>query len=384
MKFEQLKLSDLTLKGLNTHGFVEATEIQQKVIPPMMEGRSIVGQAKTGSGKTLAFGIPIIEKLDENLRQVQAIIIAPTRELAKQIATEINHVAKFRKIRAFTVYGGVSYERQISNIQKGTQILVATPGRLLDHLKRGLRMKPKFIILDEADKMLEMGFYEDVSYILNLIKDKNPQQFGFFGATLPDPIVDLSKKYMTNPVIITIRSKNEERVPESIEQLYYICAETSDKLNMLIKLLDEFYDGSGVDNSDLKILIFVRTRARTRRLAETLNQMGFHASPISSDLKQASRERALEEFEKLGRILVATDVLARGIDVDDITHVINYDVPEDTKSYVHRIGRTGRMGKDGMAITFITPEELGLINEIEDLFNTKIKKRFLQQARRRF
>ncbi|MFX1294381.1 MAG: DEAD/DEAH box helicase [Promethearchaeota archaeon] len=378
MKFNEFQLSEATLKGLKAYGFVNATEIQRKVIPPMLEGRCIVGQAKTGSGKTLAFGIPIIERLYKNLKTIQAIIISPTRELAKQIAEEISKAAKFTKLKTMTIYGGVSFDRQVSLIQRGTQIVVATPGRLLDHLQRGLRAKPKIIILDEADKMFDMGFYEDVSYILKLLNGKTTQQFGFFGATIPDQTLELTKKYMQNPVIITIRNKNEERIPESIEQVYYISAESSDKLNTLINLLNSFQNSQ---RNHLKILIFAKTRFGTKRLAETLNQMGFPTTYINSDMRQATRENTLEAFEQRGMFLVATDVVARGIDIENVTHVINYDIPEDIKSYVHRIGRTGRMGKKGMAITFVTPEQLGLINEIERKYKTTIKRRYFRKGR---
>ncbi|MHA1277336.1 MAG: DEAD/DEAH box helicase [Candidatus Helarchaeota archaeon] len=378
MKFTAFEISANTLRGLNRYGFEEATEIQRKVIPPMLSGRSIVGQAKTGSGKTLAFGIPILERLKPNLRKVQAVIICPIRELAKQIAEEISKAATFTNFKTVTIYGGVSYKRQLDKIRKGAQIIAATPGRLLDHLKQGLKIKPNIIILDEADKMFEMGFYEDVRRILRFLKSKYPQQFGFFGATLPDPIVKLARQYTNNPVIITIRQKHEERIPKSISQEYYICAETSDKFNLLIKILTEIQE----TNNDIpKILIFVKTRVQTRRLADELSQMGFPATSISSDMKQFSRERTLEAFQSTGMILVATDVLARGIDIEDITHVINYDVPRDIKSYVHRIGRTGRMGKSGRAITFIVPEELDIINEIEETYQIRLKKRYIQRHR---
>lgn len=377
MKFTDFKLTENMLKGLKEAGFEEPTDIQQKAIPPMLEGRSIIGQAKTGSGKTLAFGIPILERIDEKLRQVQAVIITPTRELAKQISDDLSKVAKYSHARTVTIYGGVSYDRQEDLIRKGAQIIVATPGRLIDHLKRGLRVKPQIIILDEADKMFDMGFYEDVSYILKLIRAPTPQQFGFFGATIPDETINLANRYMTNPVSITLRHKDDEKIPETIEQCYYIIADTSDKLNMLLRLLDQIKDGHNGDKVKTKILIFAKTRGGTRNLADNLCSMGFPATCINSDMKQGFRERTLEDFESNGNILVATDVISRGIDIDDVTHVINYDVPQDIESYLHRVGRTGRMGKDGKAITLITPEELTFLNEIERTFNTRIQKRYL-------
>jgi ATP-dependent RNA helicase DeaD len=380
MKFTEFNLTENVLKGLKESGFEEPTDIQQKAIPPLLEGRSLVGQAKTGSGKTLAFGIPILERIDENLRQIQAVIITPTRELAKQIAEEISKITRFTHIRPVTIYGGVSFERQEDLIRKGAQIVVATPGRLLDHLKRGLKAKPQIIVLDEADKMFDMGFYEDVSYILKLLRTPSAQQFMFFGATIPDETISLTKRYMQNPVMITIRKKDEEKIPESINHFYYVIAESSDKLNTLVRILTQIKDEHNGDIRALKVLVFVKTREGTRTLAENLTYMGFKADCINSDMKQGLRERTLEGFESHGMLLVATDVISRGIDIDDVTHVINYDVPRDIESYLHRVGRTGRMGKDGQAITLITPEDLGLINEIESTYNIRLQKRYFNRG----
>jgi len=380
MKFTEFNLTENVLKGLKESGFEEPTDIQQKAIPPLLEGRSLVGQAKTGSGKTLAFGIPILERIDENLRQIQAVIITPTRELAKQIAEEISKITRFTHIQPVTIYGGVSFERQEDLIRKGAQIVVATPGRLLDHLKRGLKAKPQIIVLDEADKMFDMGFYEDVSYILKLLRTPSAQQFMFFGATIPDETISLTKRYMQNPVMITIRKKDEEKIPESINHFYYVIAESSDKLNTLVRILTQIKDEHNGDIRALKVLVFVKTREGTRTLAENLTYMGFKADCINSDMKQGLRERTLEGFESHGMLLVATDVISRGIDIDDVTHVINYDVPRDIESYLHRVGRTGRMGKDGQAITLITPEDLGLINEIESTYNIRLQKRYFNRG----
>lgn len=381
MKFTELNIKETILKGLNKIGYIEATDIQKKAIPPLLEGRDLIGQAKTGSGKTLAFGIPIIERLDENLRKVQAVIITPTRELAKQVSDEMSKAAKFTKLRTMTIYGGVSYQRQEDLLQRGTQIIVATPGRLLDHLRRGLRIFPKFIILDEADKMFDMGFYDDVSHIIKLIRSKSKQQFAFFGATIPDETISLARKYAENPVSITIRKKHEERIPATIEQYYYIIVDAGEKLNTLIKILDDLLNKNNGNMDQLKILIFVKTRVGAKRLAKTLHQMHIEAEFISSDLRQASREKVLADFGRNGTLLIATDVVSRGIDVDDITHVINFDKPQDTETYVHRVGRTGRMGKEGMAITFITPRDEGYITAVEDQFRTRIKKRYLSRGR---
>ena len=380
MKFTEFNLTENVLKGLKESGFEEPTDIQMKAIPPLLEGRCLIGQAKTGSGKTLAFGIPIIERIDENLRQIQAVIITPTRELAKQIAEEISKVTRFTHIRPVTIYGGVSFERQEDLIRKGAQIVVATPGRLLDHLKRGLKARPKIIVLDEADKMFDMGFYEDVSYILKLLRTPSEQQFMFFGATIPDDTIALAKRYMQDPVKITLRKKDEEKIPEKIEHFYYVIAESSDKLNMLVRILTQIKDEHNGDTQALKILVFVKTREGTRNLADNLTYMGFKADCINSDMRQGLREKTLEVFESRGMLLVATDVISRGIDIDDVTHVINYDVPQDIESYLHRVGRTGRMGKIGTAITLITPEDLGIINEIENTYNIQLQKRYFNRG----
>jgi len=380
MKFTEFNLSENVLKGLQESGFEEPTDIQRKAIPPLLEGRCLVGQAKTGSGKTLAFGIPILERIDERLRQLQAVIITPTRELAKQIAEEISNVARFTHIRPVTIYGGVSFERQETLIRKGAQIVVATPGRLLDHLRHGLKVKPRIIVLDEADKMFDMGFYEDVSYILKLIRTPSEQQVMIFGATIPDETISLTKRYMKNPVMITIRRRDEEKIPETIDHYYFVIPESSDKLNTLVRILTQIRDEHNGDMRAMKILVFVKTREGTRTLADNLNYMGFQAACINSDMKQVLREKTLEVFESHGTLLVATDVLSRGIDIEDVTHVINYDVPQDIESYLHRVGRTGRMGKDGKAITLITPEDLGIINEIERTYNIRLKKRYFNRG----
>ena len=385
MKFSDFRLTEQTLKGLNYAGFKEPTDIQRKTIPHLLEGKDLTGQAVTGSGKTLAFGIPIIERIDENLPRVQAVIITPTRELAKQIMEVLSQIAKFTKIKPITVYGGVSFQNQANYIKRGAQIIVATPGRLIDHLKRGLRLKPKIIVLDEADKMFEkMGFFEDVSYILKLIKSKRHQQFMFFGATIPDSTIELTNRYMINPVMITIRKKDQDRIPPKIDQMYYLINDSGEKLNTLIRILDDLLN-ENVDIKKYKILVFCKTRIGTRRLAMDLNQMEFNARYINSDMKQYTREQTLRDFQRDGTLLIATDVVSRGIDIPNITHVINYDFPQDLESYVHRVGRTGRIGVDGVAqegtaITFVNPEEQIIIREIEQKYKTKIEKKYIQRG----
>ncbi|NHI93702.1 MAG: DEAD/DEAH box helicase [Candidatus Lokiarchaeota archaeon] len=378
MKFTEFRLTENILKGLDYSGFEDATDIQERSIPLLLEGKDLIGQAITGSGKTLAFGIPIMERIDENLGKVQAVVITPTRELAKQIAEVLKGIGKFTKFKVVTIYGGVSFDNQMNFIKKGAQIIVATPGRLIDHLKRGLRIRPNIIVLDEVDKMLEkMGFYEDVDYLIKQMRRKSNQQFLFFGATIPDSTIQLSKKFMHDPEMITIRKKDEDRIPPTIEQYYYISNSSSDKLNTLIKLLDRILE----EEEGCKILVFVKTKIGTKNLARDLNQLGYNALSISSDMKQFSREETLARFQQDATLLIATDVVSRGIDIENITHVINYDIPMDIESYVHRVGRTGRIGKSGVAITFISPEEQIIIKEIEEKYQTKIQKRYIQQER---
>lgn len=390
MKFNELKISDNVLKGLKEAGFEECTDIQEKSIPPLLEGRDVIGQAKTGSGKTLAFGIPIIERIDQSKPRIQAVIISPTRELAKQIKNEFETISKYTNVKTMTIYGGVSIQRQIDAVKAGVQIVVATPGRFIDHLRRGLHCDPEVIVLDEVDRMFDMGFYDDVSYILRRLRGKKRprnqnSQFMFFGATIPDETIKLSKKYARNPVTIKIRRKGEERIPSSIEQYYYIIEDSSGKLNALTSVLDDITDEYDKKNESPKILIFVKTRVGTKRLTKELHLMGYRSVEyISSDLSQRQREMTLEYFKNKGNFLVATDVVSRGIDIENVTHVINFDFPQDINTYVHRIGRTGRMGSKGTAITFVFFEKEYLITQIEEKYKTKIKKKMIESYDRSY
>jgi ATP-dependent RNA helicase DeaD len=390
MKFTELKISNNILKGLKESGFEDCTDIQEKSIPPLLEGRDVIGQAKTGSGKTLAFGIPIIERIDQSQPRIQAVIISPTRELAKQIKNEFETISKYTNVKTMTIYGGVSIQRQIDAVKAGVQIVVATPGRFIDHLRRGLHCDPEVIVLDEVDRMFDMGFYDDVSYILRRLRGKKRprnqnSQFMFFGATIPDETIKLSKKYARNPVTIKIRRKGEERIPSSIEQYYYIIEDSSGKLNALTSVLDDITDEYDKKNESPKILIFVKTRVGTKRLTKELHLMGYRSVEyISSDLSQRQREMTLEYFKNKGNFLVATDVVSRGIDIENVTHVINFDFPQDINTYVHRIGRTGRMGSKGTAITFVFFEKEYLITQIEEKYKTKIKKKMIESYDRSY
>ncbi|MHA1270873.1 MAG: DEAD/DEAH box helicase [Candidatus Helarchaeota archaeon] len=378
MKFTEFNISERILKGLKDCGFINATEIQTKTIPLLMKGNSIIGQAKTGSGKTLAFGIPIIEQINENNNLIQACIISPTRELAKQIAVELSNICRHTNIRIMTIYGGVSIQRQIDQLKRGVHIVVATPGRLLDHLHHGLRAKPKILVLDEADKMFDMGFYDDVNQILKMMRwRQGQQQYMFFGATIPENTIKLARTYAPKAINVVIRKKDEERIPSTIEHFYYIVENSSDKLNYLTTILDNLINDNKNNNPNLKILIFVKTRSETRKLTMELKSQGYDVNYISSDLNQSQRERTLEYFRNRGRFLIATDVVSRGIDIENITHVINFDMPSEIKTYVHRIGRTGRMGKSGIAISFVFYEHEYIMSQIEELYKIRIRKKVL-------
>ncbi|QPC48179.1 DEAD/DEAH box helicase [Mangrovibacillus cuniculi] len=355
-KFSELGLSELTLKSVLKMGFEEATPIQAGTIPVSLEGRDVIGQAQTGTGKTAAFGIPLIEKIDVNNPNIQGVIIAPTRELAIQVSEELYKLGYHKRARVLSVYGGADIGRQIRSLKKNPQIVVGTPGRLLDHInRRTLKLKDVHtLILDEADEMLNMGFIEDIESILSNIPET--KQTLLFSATMPDPIRRIAERFMTNPEIIKVKAK--EMTVENIEQFFVKAAER-EKFDILARLLD-------TQSPELAI-IFGRTKRRVDELARALNIRGYAAEGIHGDLTQARRMTVLKKFKE-GKIdvLVATDVAARGLDISGVTHVYNYDIPQDPESYVHRIGRTGRAGKQGMAMTFVTPREMGYLRIVEN------------------
>ena len=336
-------------------GFEEATPIQAKTIPLSMEGRDLIGQAQTGTGKTAAFGIPLIQKLDIHDSHVQGIIIAPTRELAIQVSEELYKIGSDSRARVLAVYGGSDIQRQIRALKKGPHIIVGTPGRILDHIKRRtLKLDHVHtLILDEADEMLNMGFIDDIEAILSEVPDE--RQTLLFSATMPDPIRRIAERFMKEPEIVRVKAK-EMTVP-LIEQ-YFVKVPERDKFDVLSRLID-------VHSPELAI-VFGRTKRRVDELANALTLRGYLAEGIHGDLSQAKRLSVLKKF-KDGKIdvLVATDVAARGLDISGVTHVYNYDIPQDPESYVHRIGRTGRAGKEGMAITFVSPREMGYLRIVE-------------------
>lgn len=355
-KFSELNISESTQNALQRMGFEEATPIQEGTITFGMEGRDVIGQAQTGTGKTAAFGIPIIEKIDVRNPAVQALIIAPTRELAIQVSEEIYKVGYGKRARVLSVYGGQEIGRQIRALRNNPQIVVGTPGRILDHINRKtLKLdNVETLVLDEADEMLNMGFIEDINTILASVPDT--RQTLLFSATMPGPIRKIAETFMKNPEIVKIKSK--EMTVENIDQ-YFVKAHEREKFDILSRLLN-------VHQPELAI-VFGRTKRRVDELAHALSIRGYLAEGIHGDLTQAKRMSVLRQFkENKIDVLVATDVAARGLDISGVTHVYNFDIPQDPESYVHRIGRTGRAGKSGMAVTFVTPREMGYLRIVEE------------------
>ncbi|MGJ7911494.1 DEAD/DEAH box helicase [Neobacillus sp. LXY-1] len=363
--FHDMGISEPIQRAIKDMGFEEASPIQEKAIPIALTGKDIIGQAQTGTGKTAAFSIPILEKLDKSKKNVQAIAIAPTRELAIQVSEEINRLAKYMGINSLPIYGGQSIDRQIKALKKVPHIITGTPGRLLDHIKRKtLRLDSiKMVVLDEADEMLDMGFLEDIERILKETPEE--KQTLLFSATMPKPIQNLAERFMNAPELVKIKAK--EVTAPSVKQVYYEVKER-DKFEVLCRLLD-------VDNPELAV-IFGRTKRRVDELSDALNKRGYLADGLHGDLNQRQRDVVMNKFREGNiDILVATDVAARGIDVSGVTHVYNFDIPQDPESYVHRIGRTGRAGKTGQAITFATPREIGQIHSIEKASKGKIQRK---------
>jgi ATP-dependent RNA helicase DeaD len=364
MRFDELDISPEVKRGLVDLGFDEMFPIQEQAIPRMLKGNNIIGQAKTGTGKTAAFGVPMIESLDWNEKRVQGLVLAPTRELAVQIASDMNDYGKHTPLKVLTVYGGVSIERQIRELRRGVHIVVGTPGRLIDHMRRGtLDIRSiKTLVLDEADRMLDMGFVEDIEWILSRTpKDK---QSSLWSATIDDRTRRLSKRYIPNAEMIIV-SKDEIAV-ETIDQRYMIIADYK-KFETLERLINYMR----IDRA----LIFCRRRITVDRLTGMMKRASYDAEAIHGQLSQARREGVLDMFREMKlTFMVATEVAARGLDIVDVPFIINYDVPDDPFMYFHRIGRTARAGKSGTAITFVTPEQHEELARIEALTGTPIKK----------
>ena len=363
VRFEDLGVDERILRAVTEMGFEEATPIQAKAIPEVMTGQDIIGQAQTGTGKTASFGIPMLQKVDPKNKHVQAIVLCPTRELAIQSADEIRKLAKFMHgIKVLPIYGGQDIVKQIRSLKTGVQVLIGTPGRVMDHMRRHtIKLDDlKIVVLDEADEMLNMGFREDIETILSQTPEE--RQTLLFSATMPQPIMEIARTYQKNAKIVKVVKR--ELTVANIEQYYYE-VRPKNKEEVLSRLLDIY-------NPALSV-VFCNTKRQVDELVEGLKGRGYFAEGLHGDMKQQQRDRVMNGFRN-GRteILVATDVAARGIDVDDVDAVFNYDLPQDDEYYVHRIGRTGRAGKNGKAFTFITGREFYKLKDIQRYCRTKI------------
>jgi ATP-dependent RNA helicase DeaD len=361
-------LSDEVNRALTEMGFERPTEIQSHVIPLLLESRDVIGQAQTGTGKTAAFGIPLIEGIDESLPYTQALVLAPTRELAIQIGEELRKIGRYIPgIRIATIYGGASYARQFEDLKGGAQVVVGTPGRVIDHLGRGtLKLdNVDYLVLDEADRMLDMGFLPDVERILR--RTPRERQTALFSATVPTVIRILSRRYMHEPA--TIHVQPQQITVEEVEQLFYEVAER-DKVDGLVSLIEQ--------DPPERAMIFRQMKIGVDRLVNTLSRRGLPVAAIHGDMSQNVREHVLRDFRE-GKLtyLVATDVAARGLDIPEVSHVFNFDIPEDSEAYVHRIGRTARAGRSGRAITFVAEWDSDKLPPIQKLVGNRVERRVL-------
>ncbi len=369
-KFKELGISEITLKALKKKGYEEPTPIQEKTIPVLLKGDlDIIGQAQTGTGKTAAFGIPIIERIQERSKTVQALILAPTRELAIQVSEEMNTLKGTRNLHIIPVYGGQSIDQQLTRLKKGVDVVVGTPGRVIDHINRKtLKLDNiSYLVLDEADEMLNMGFIEDVEEIL---KSTNADKKTLlFSATMPKAILTIAKKYMREHEFLAV--DKVDLTTNLTDQIYFEVSryDRFEALCRIVDIEDVFYG-----------LVFCRTKVDVDEVANKLVDRGYDADALHGDISQSQREKILKKFKQQRiNILVATDVAARGIDINNLTHVINYAMPQDPESYVHRIGRTGRAGKEGTAITFVTPQEYKNLLFIKKFAKTDIRKEKLPE-----
>lgn len=353
--FANLGLSDVLLESIIQVGFKKPTPIQEAAIPALMNGQDIIGQAQTGSGKTAAFGLPIIDMIDERDRRVQALILTPTRELAIQVSDALHNYGKHKRIETLAIYGGQAYDRQLRGLHRGVHIVVGTPGRVMDHMRRGtLKLDDlRFFVLDEADEMLDMGFVDDIETILREVPAE--RQTALFSATMPQRIADLANTYLRNPQRISVRGK--QMTVAEINQTSYEFPRGK-KIEALARILEA--------ENPTSAIIFCRTKRNVDELGEALLQRGLPVETLHGDLSQVQRDRVMRRFRSnQAQILIATDVAARGLDVPEVSHVINYDVPESHETYVHRIGRTGRAGRKGEAITLVSPREFRWLRQVE-------------------
>ena len=371
-KFNSFGLSEALIKVLDEVGYEIPSAIQEQCIPHLLNGHDVIGQAQTGTGKTAAFALPLIDRIDISNNQVQLLVLTPTRELAIQVSEAIQTYSRHLKgFHVLPIYGGQSYDVQLRPLKRGVHAVVGTPGRVMDHLKRGtLKLNSlKALVLDEADEMLRMGFIDDVKWVME--KLPKVRQIALFSATMPDVIRRVAEKFLNSPKIVKVKTKTA--TAKTISQRYWLVGGVH-KLDALTRILE-------VESFEA-LLIFVRTKTATIDLAEKLSARGFTAEAINGDIAQNQRERIIQQL-KNGKIdiLIATDVAARGLDVDRISHVINYDIPQDPESYVHRIGRTGRAGKDGKAILFVAPRERRMLKTIERITRQPIEPMLLPSAK---
>ncbi|MGD0177651.1 MAG: DEAD/DEAH box helicase [Candidatus Bathyarchaeia archaeon] len=360
--FEELPIKGEIVRSLRELGFEEMFPIQVAAIGPLLQGRDVIGQAKTGTGKTAAFGVPMIQRIDRSLDAVQALVLVPTRELAVQVASDLNRFGKYLSVRTLAVYGGQPIYSQMQALQSTVHIVVGTPGRLIDHLRRGTLLidQAKFVVLDEGDRMLDMGFIDDIEFILR--RTPNEKQTAMFSATMPDEILELASRHMYNAEKILV--SRDEIAVEEIDQLYRV-VDPERKFQALCDIMD--------DKSVQRALIFCSTKIGADRIGYRLRRDRRDVAVIHGDLTQAQRERALEDFRRgRARFLVATDVASRGLDIEGITHVVNYDLPNDPLLYFHRIGRTGRAGASGIAVTLVSRREMTDLRRIQGMTGTRM------------
>jgi ATP-dependent RNA helicase DeaD len=389
--FNDLGLDGRVVRALAESGFEAPFPIQEVAIPSILQGKDIVGQAHTGTGKTAAFSLPLLSMIKGDTRAPQALILVPTRELAMQVTAEISKFSKYTQTKAVPIYGGQGFGLQLEKLRRGAQIIVATPGRLIDHVKRGtIRLDSvRFVVLDEADRMMDMGFIDDIKFILSRMDrgNKDRRQTMLFSATMPAEILRLAKEHMREGRVQEIRLNRQEVTIKNIDQSYLLVSE-QDKFGQLVGIIRRSGNSSNSnstsqsndkDQEQQKVIVFAATKSRTDRIARNLKGKGFRAAAIHGDLQQKERDSVMNRFRKGSEsVLVATDIAARGIDVPAVGHVINYDVPADPDTYFHRIGRTARAGAQGKALSLVTPDRLSDFERI--IRHTKIPVRRLNES----
>ncbi|MEM7248223.1 MAG: DEAD/DEAH box helicase [Acidobacteriota bacterium] len=368
--FEDFDLCDEVLDGVRASGYENPTPVQVATIPAVLEGAEVVVQAQTGTGKTAAFGLPLLELLDDTYDRVQAVVLTPTRELAQQVASEIENLGQCCDIEAVALYGGDPLPRQVKLLEQGPHVVVGTPGRILDHLRRRtLKVRDvEYLVLDEADEMLSMGFARELNAILRFLPDDRKTML--FSATFPGAIERLIDRHVKDPVRICLSSDKE--VADSVEHHYYVCSAT-EKPEYIVAVLDQ----ERIDSA----IVFCNRRDETRLVANVLRRAGYHALPINSDLSQSERDEVMATIKRKElRVLVATDIAARGIDISKLSHVVNYSVPESPDTYVHRSGRTGRVGRKGTAVTLVSGQELSALRQAEGIRGIHLEERRLPSS----